>query len=72
MADYMMIMKAPAKDRPVQSTDPAEWASYVETLTATGKFRGGSSLGNGVCVTKGQDRGSEGVCAVTGFMRAPR
>ncbi len=43
-----------------------DWGPYIETLLETGKFRGGSSLGNGVAVAKGA---SDGECQISGYMR---
>ena len=48
------------------STASGDWDDYIEKLVSSGKFRGGSSLGNGVSVVKGKvDGGFE----VTGYMR---
>ena len=58
MAEYMMIMKGPANN--------GDWQSYIAGLQKSGKFRGGSILGNGTCVSK---NGSNRACTVTGFMR---
>ena len=58
MAEYMMVMKG--------SDAGADWTTYVNKLVATGKFRGGSALGNGVCVAKA---GADGPCVARGFMR---
>ena len=60
MADFMMVMKG--------SGNRQDWAPYIERMIATGKFRGGSGLGNGVVVSKRDDR-SDQACVVTGFMR---
>jgi hypothetical protein len=58
MAEFMMLMK---------STGPTgDGESYIQKLIATGCFRGGSALGNGICVNKS---GGELACVVTGFMR---
>ena len=58
MADYVMLMMGSASD--------GDWDTYIESLVNSGKFRGGSSLANGVSVSKGR---SDGTCEVTGFMR---
>ncbi len=58
MTDYVMIMMG--------SASSGDWDSYVESLIASGKFRGGSSLGNGISVSKDEE---DGVCQITGFMR---
>jgi hypothetical protein len=58
MADYVMLMMG--------SESAGDWEIYLEKLIASGKFRGGSSLGHGVSMAKGQgDEASE----VTGYMR---
>lgn len=52
MADFLVMMKGTASD--------GDWEDYIEKLVASGGFRGGSSLGNGVSVAKGRaDRESE-------------
>lgn len=43
-----------------------DWENYIDKLVALGKFRGGSALGNGICVTRNE---VDGPCTVTGFMR---
>ncbi len=58
MAEFMMLMKGADRN--------GDWDAYVKRLLGTGKFRGGSVLGNGVCVKKD---GREGPCVVRGFMR---
>lgn len=59
MAHYMLLMKGTA-------SDPEDWARYIDGLIATGKFRGGSALGDGAAIRKGS---APGPCTVTGFMR---
>jgi len=58
MADYVMLMMGSASD--------GDWDTYIESLVDSGTFRGGSSLGNGISVSKGR---SDGTCEITGFMR---
>ena len=58
MPEYVMLMKGSAAS--------GDWDDYIEKLVSSGKFRGGSSLGNGVSVAKGK---VDGVCEVTGYMR---
>lgn len=58
MADFVMLMKDPGAD--------GDWEAYVGRLQATGRFRGGSSLGAGVCVRKGHP---DSACSVTGILR---
>ena len=48
------------------SAASGDWDQYIEKLVSSGKFKGGSSLGNGVSVAKGKvDGGFE----FTGYMR---
>ncbi len=58
MADYVMLMTG--------SESVGDWDAYIEKLIASGKFRGGSSLGHGISAAKGQ---SDGGSEVTGYMR---
>ena len=58
MPEYVMLMKGSAAS--------GDWDDYIEKLVSSGKFRGGSSLGNGVSVAKGK---VDGGCEVTGYMR---
>ena len=48
MPDYLMLMH----DDPVRSVDDRDWATYFGALQQTGKFRGGSAIGPGVCRRK--------------------
>jgi hypothetical protein len=48
MPDYLMLMH----DDPLQAASEEDWASYLEALQRTGKFRGGSAIGAGVCRRK--------------------
>ncbi len=58
MADFVMVMMG--------SASKGDWDTYIEKLIASGGFRGGSSLGNGVAVVKGAE---DSECTITGFMR---
>ena len=58
MSQFLMVMKGSAAG--------GDWEGYVETLIDKDKFRGGSSLGNGVCIVK---NGDESSCIVTGYIR---
>ena len=62
MKEYMMLMKSGGG-----SSSADDWAAYIEKLVASGKFRGGSSLGNGFTIKKGEDARDGGT--VGGFMR---
>jgi hypothetical protein len=44
MPDDMMVM--------LGSASAGDWDGYIKKLIASGKFRGGSSLGNGILMTK--------------------
>ncbi len=59
MAEFLMLMKS-------EGGDSAQWSAYIDSLLGSGLFRGGSALGNGVCVSRD---GHSGACATTGFMR---
>jgi YCII-related domain len=48
MPDYLMLMH---NDPPTSASDD-DWATYLQTLAKTGKFRGGSAIGGGVCRRK--------------------
>ena len=58
MAEFMMLMRGGANS--------ADWTDYIAKLQSTGTFRGGSALGNGVCIAKEFQPDPSGV---TGFMR---
>lgn len=58
MAEFMILMKG--------TRQRGDWNTYIDSLTKTGMFRGGSALRNGLCVNK---QGSNRLCAVSGFMR---
>ena len=58
MPDYVMVMMGPESD--------GDWDAYIEKLISSGKFRGGSSLGNGVSMTRDN---ADAECVITGFMR---
>ena len=55
-----MLMKAGSAE------EDGDWESYITKLRQCPEFRGGSSLGNGVCASK---ESSSTECTVTGFMR---
>jgi hypothetical protein len=48
MPDYLMLMH----NDPVRSAEDRDWETYFEALQQTGKFRGGSAIGPGVCRRK--------------------
>ncbi len=45
MAEYILFTHADA-------TEGADWGRYLEKLQSAGVFRGGSSIGSGVCARK--------------------
>ena len=59
MAEFMMLMKGGAVEN-------GDWNIYIDRLTKTGLFRGGSALSNGLCANTQVTKRS---CTVTGFMR---
>ena len=48
MPDYLMLMH----NDPSEAADESDWAIYLQSLATTGKFRGGSAIGPGVCRRK--------------------
>ena len=61
MPEFMMLMKSGD-----HGDNAADWEQYIESLSKSGMFRGGSALGNGICV----DKNVKSVqCVVTGYMR---
>lgn len=61
MKEFMMIMKGGNHDG-----NAADWQRYIDCLSESGMFRGGSAFGKGVCVS-GSDDSCE--CLTTGYMR---
>jgi len=47
LADYIFLMHG--------EDTAGDWAPYIETLVSKGVMRGGSAIGDGVCVRKGKD-----------------
>jgi hypothetical protein len=45
MPDYMMLMH----NDPPRAASDGDWVTYIEALAKTGKLRGGSAIGGGVC-----------------------
>src|SRR5215472_14817731 len=48
MPDYLMLMH----NDPAKAASDADWAAYIQALAKTGKFQGGSAIGDGVCRRK--------------------
>jgi hypothetical protein len=51
MQDYILLMHDDASDTSRADTDAA-WGRYLETLTKSGRFLGGSAMGGGQCFTR--------------------
>ncbi len=49
MNDYILLMHS---DHSRPMGDGAAWGHYIATLRASGKFKGGSSIGGGLCVNQ--------------------
>lgn len=58
MTDFVMVMFGTGTG--------GDWDIYIERLIQSGKFRGGSSLGKGVSVSK---EDGDGPCQISGYMR---
>ena len=58
MPNYVMIM--------VGASPAGDWEPYIDHLLQSGLFRGGSTLGNGMVLTKGSPQQT---CEVNGFIR---
>jgi YCII-related domain-containing protein len=48
MPDYLLLMH----NDPTEAANDRDWAIYLQALARTGKFRGGSAIGGGVCRRK--------------------
>lgn len=53
MNEYILLMHQDAPN-PEAANDPAQWARYITRLRGTGQFDGGSSIGQGERLRKGQ------------------
>jgi len=53
MKDYMILMHGDAPDQ-VAAHDPERWERYIGWLQDSGQFDGGSSIGAGERLKKGQ------------------
>lgn len=67
MNDYILLMHRDAIDRE-SATDPQRWARYIERLKGTGQLDGGSSIGEGQSLRKGQPDGPAET-EIRGYMR---
>ena len=48
MPDYLLLMH----NDPTKAASDSDWSAYIEALAKTGKLRGGSAIGSGVCRRK--------------------
>ena len=63
MSEFLLLMHNDAPDE-----RSADWSVYLDRLAASGRLRGGSSLGSGICARK--DGGARPVSAhISGFVR---
>lgn len=46
MEDFILLMHTGA------NSDPAAWEPYLKMLRESGRFQGGSAIGDGACVSK--------------------
>ena len=51
MKEYILLMHNDVSAEEAKRTEDA-WPQYLSRLRATGRFEGGSSIGDGVCVKK--------------------
>lgn len=67
MNEYVFLMHRDAVDRDA-SSDPQRWERYITRLRSTGQFDGGSSIGDGQCLRKGQPS-HPNLTDLSGFIR---
>ncbi|EJE54688.1 hypothetical protein PMI14_00405 [Acidovorax sp. CF316] len=67
MNEYILLMHEDAPDT-AAANDPQRWADYLARLRATGQFDGGSAIGAGERLRKGQP-GQAATGAPSGFIR---
>ncbi|EJM62025.1 hypothetical protein PMI30_04955 [Pseudomonas sp. GM50] len=67
MNEYILLMYLDAFDQEA-AIDPERWARYITWLRGTGQFDGGSSIGKGQRLRKGQ-MSHPGVTDLSGFIR---
>ena len=67
MNGYLLLMHADATTAPSNDTEAA-WSSYIQALTESGQFLGGSAIGGGHCYTlSGEAR--EITIHITGYIQ---
>jgi len=67
MNEYIIFMLNDATD-PIAADDGIRWGEYITKLRQSGRFDGGSSIGNGERLRKGQSSKPAGA-ELTGFIR---
>lgn len=65
MLDFLLLMHADAP-APV---DDAAWGPYLATLRASGRFDGGSAIGDGACFAKAGPTPTPIAAHLTGYLR---
>ncbi len=66
MNDYILFMHDDVPGTPSEHDEA--WTSYLSTLRASGAFDGGSSIGDGICMSKAS--GAPGITRhVAGYLR---
>ena len=63
MADYILLMHGDAAGERA-----ADWPTYLDTLSAAGRLRGGSAIGDGACYRRDGEPGPLSD-RLTGFIR---
>ncbi|VVP85311.1 hypothetical protein PS918_02716 [Pseudomonas fluorescens] len=67
MNEYILLMHQDAPNSEA-ANDPSHWARYIAQLRGTGRFDGGSSIGQGERLRKGQ-LSQPSVTDISGFIR---
>jgi hypothetical protein len=68
MRDYIFFMHAEIPEAARSGTGGAAWEPYLASLRASGRFQGGSSIGDGVCVSKADPPGPV-TSHISGYIR---
>ena len=67
MNDYIIFMHDDAQEDPSDNA-PAAWEKYLAMLRKSGRFSGGSAIGQGMCVTK-TDQPKQITAHLSGYLR---
>jgi hypothetical protein len=67
MKDYILMMHDDALD-PAVANNGQLWGSYLAKLRASGHFEGGSAIGNGIKIRRGQSAQASQL-GLSGFIR---